>query len=179
MKRLYFPLILFLLTILEGVALELLPSNLVMSDMLMVPHWVFAFLVYMTVFYDNDNTYHSLVYALLFGLLIDIVYTGILGVYMFMYALTIYIIHGFKKILQGNFYVLLLLGAVGFLLVDLSIYFIYMVVGLTDMVWESYLTARLLPTVVSNLVFLAIIYPFVAKRLARWGREQLTGSNTL
>ena len=179
MKRLYIPLILFLLTILEGVALDLLPSELIMSDMLMVPHWVFAFLVYMAVFYDNDNTYHSVVYALLFGLLIDIVYTGILGIYMFTYALIIYIIHGLKKMLQGNFYVLLLLGAVGFILVDLSIYVIYMVVGLTDMVWENYLTGRLLPTGASNLVFLLIVYPFIAKRLARWGREQLTGCSTL
>ncbi|WP_234402379.1 rod shape-determining protein MreD [Oceanobacillus damuensis] len=179
MKRLLFPLILFLLTILEGLALELLPPDLVMGNLLIVPHWVFAFLVYMAVFYDKDSTYHSVVYALLFGLLIDAVYTGILGVYMFSYALVIYIVHGMKKILHGNFYVLVLLGIVGIFLADLFIYFIYSSIGLVDMVFEDYIVHRMIPTILSNLVFILLLYPMTAKHLARWGREQLTGSSTL
>ncbi|MFC4022643.1 rod shape-determining protein MreD [Oceanobacillus longus] len=179
MKHLFFPLILFLLTILEGVALELLPSDLVMGNLMLVPHWVFAFLVYLAVFYDKDHTYHSIVYALLFGLLIDVVYTGVLGVYMFSYGLATYIIHGLKKILHGNFYVLVLLGAVGVLLADLFIYLIYTSVGLADMVFEDYTFSRMIPTVLSNLVFILLLYPFTAKRLARWQREQLTGNRTL
>ncbi|WP_306798671.1 rod shape-determining protein MreD [Oceanobacillus saliphilus] len=179
MKRLLFPLILFLLTILEGVALDLLPTDLVMGNLLIVPHWVFAFLIYMVIFYDKDSTYHSVVYALIFGLLIDAVYTGILGVYMFSYALVIYIIHGLKKILHGNFYVLILLGIVGIFLADLLIYAIYTSVGLVDMALENYFLLRMLPTILSNLVFLIVIYPFTAKRLSRWGREQLTGNSAL
>ncbi|WP_010651044.1 rod shape-determining protein MreD [Oceanobacillus massiliensis] len=178
-KRFYIPLILFLLTILEGVALELLPPDLVKNNMLIVPHWVLAFLIFVAVFYDRDNTYHSIVYGLIFGLLIDVVYTGVLGVYMFSYALVLYIVHGLTKLLQGNIYVLLLLGMLGVCLSELSIYLIYTSAGLIDMVFENYLMDRLLPTVLLNLVFILLIYPFTAKRLARWEREQLTGNSTL
>src|SRR5690625_6724150 len=86
MKRLYLPLILFLFMVLEGVALELLPAKLVMSNSIIVPHWVFIFLAFIAVFFDEENTYYSVLYAVIFGLLIDVVYTGVLGVYMFSYA---------------------------------------------------------------------------------------------
>lgn len=79
MKHLYLPLILFLLLITEGVALEILPSSIVLSDTLIVPHWVFICLIFIAVLYDNENTYYSVLYALIFGILIDIVYTGVLG----------------------------------------------------------------------------------------------------
>ncbi|MGX9932056.1 rod shape-determining protein MreD [Virgibacillus salarius] len=179
MKRLYLPLILFLLLVLEGVALELLPGYLLTSDLLIVPHWVLIFLVFIAIFYDKDQTYFSVLYALLFGLLIDIVYTDVLGVYMFSYALIIYAVHGFKKLLHGNIYVAMLLGVCGIALADVSIHLIYTVIGKTDMVWKAYLMHRMLPTIGSNLVFLLMLYPIVVKKLTTWGREQLTKSNTI
>ncbi|CDQ39436.1 MULTISPECIES: rod shape-determining protein MreD [Virgibacillus] len=179
MKRLYLPLILFLIMVLEGVALELLPGSLLTNDLLIVPHWVFIFLVYIAIFYDKDRTYFSVMYALIFGLVIDIVYTEVLGVYMFSYALLIYVVHGLKKLLHGNIFVTILLGIVGLALADVAIYLIYMVVGITDVAWKEYLSIRLLPTVLSNLVFLLALYPIVVKKLTAWGREQLARSNPI
>src|SRR5699024_12523324 len=108
MKRLLIPLILFLLLILEGVALDLLPVSLLKGDLVFVSHWVFVFLVLLAIFFDRGDTYFSVFYGLLFGLLTDIVYTGILGVYMFSYAFAAYMINGFTKILYANFFLSLL-----------------------------------------------------------------------
>lgn len=178
MKRLYVPLILFLFVVLEGVALEILPSKLVVSNLLIIPHWVLVLLVFVAIFYDRENTYYSVLYGLVFGLLIDIVYTEMLGVYMFSYALVIYIIHGLKRMLHGNIYVTLVLGVVGIVLADISINFIYTVIGVADMTWIEYMKHRLLPTVLSNLVFLLLLYPFFAKRFIRWSWEQLSRDNS-
>lgn len=179
MKRLLLPLILFLFVVLEGVALELLPAKLVMGDFLIIPHWVLVFLVFLAIFYDHENTYYSVLYGLIFGLLIDVVYTGILGVYMFSYGFVIYLVHGLKKLLHDNVYVTLILGLAGIALADIFINFIYTMVGLTDAAWTDYFLYRLLPTVILNLVFLLVLYPVFVKRLIRWGREQLTKSNSL
>lgn len=179
MKRLYLPLVLFLFLVLEGVALEMLPENLLKSDLFFVPHWVFVFLVFIAIFYERNNTYHSVVYALIFGLLIDIVYTGILGIYMFSYGISIYIIHGLKKVLHGNLYVTILLCALGIALSDISINIIFSLVGMSEIMWKDYFSNRLLPTVISNLIFLLLLYPIFAKRITRWGREQLAGRNML
>ncbi|MFD1171410.1 rod shape-determining protein MreD [Oceanobacillus picturae] len=179
MKRLYLPLILFLFLVMEGVALDLLPGSLLTGDLLIVPHWVLIYLVFITIFYDKETTYFSIIYALTFGLLIDVVYTGILGVYMFSYAFAIYITHLLNKMLHGNIHVSILLGAVAVILSDISIHVIYLVAGVNDMMWKDYFMTRLLPTLISNLVFLVVLYPIVVKRLTTWGQEQLSRSNTL
>ncbi|WP_193433359.1 rod shape-determining protein MreD [Virgibacillus necropolis] len=174
MRRLYLPLVLFFFVILEGVAIELLPASFVMSDLLIIPHWVFIFLLYIALFYDNDRTYFSVLYGAIFGLLIDIVYTGVLGVYMFAYAFTIYVMHGIRKLLHSNIYVTILLGIIGILFADFTIYLVYSVVGLTDMVLEDYMLYRLLPTIIANLLFLLVLYPITKNRLSKWQDEQIT-----
>lgn len=179
MKRLYLPLILFLLMILEGVALELLPAKLVITNSLIIPHWVFIFLVFIAIFYDEESTYFSIFYGVVFGLLIDIVYTGVLGVYMFSYAVSIYIIYGLRKMLHANIYGTLLLGFIGIVSADIAINFIYTVVGITDMLWKNYFIYRLLPTVLANLLFLIVSYPIFMRRLVKWRREQLNRNNPL
>ncbi|GGB28222.1 rod shape-determining protein MreD [Virgibacillus dakarensis] len=173
MKRLFLPLILFLIVILEGVSLELLPTRLVTGELLIIPHWPLVFLVCISIFYDKENTYTSVFYAIIFGMLIDVVYTGILGVYMFTYALVIYIVRGLKKLLHANFYVTLLLGFLGIAMADFIIYIIFSVIDLADMTLVHYLVYRLLPSILANLLFLLVLYPLVRKPLIKWGDEQL------
>lgn len=178
MKRIIIPLILFLLLVSEGVALELLPVSLLKGDLAIVPHWVFVFLLFLAIFYDRENTYFSVLYGLLFGLLIDIVYTGVLGVYMFSYAFVIYIVHGLTKMLHANFFVSVLLGMIGLILCEISINAIYTVVGISDMIWKDYLIYRMVPTVIANILFLIALYPIMMKRLNNWRNEQLSTNNT-
>lgn len=173
MKKLYLPLILFVFLVFEGLAINLLPTEIALSENLFIAHWVLALLVYIAVYYDSRTTYYSIIYAFIFGLLVDIIYTGVLGVYMFSYGLVIYIIHNLQKLLQRNFFVLILLGIFSFLMADSFIYLIYYVVGITEMVWQDYLVRRLLPTIVANLVFFIILFPIFKKRIGRWGNEQL------
>lgn len=177
MKRLIIPLILFLFLILEGVALELLPATLVKGDLVIVPHWVLAFLVLMSILYDREDTYMSILYGLVFGLLIDVVYTGVLGVYMFTYAVVIYIVHGLTKVLHANIFGAIVLGVTGLVLAEASINVIFSVVGLSEMEWTTYLLYRMLPTVLANLLFLLLLYPFVKRRLDDWRQDDLQGKS--
>src|SRR5690625_3362132 len=85
MSRIYLPLILFLLLVLQGVAVDLLPRFLVSGQTFIISHWVFVILIYITIYYDDNLSFNAVVYGVIFGLLIDIVYTNVLGVYMFTY----------------------------------------------------------------------------------------------
>ncbi|WP_209300536.1 rod shape-determining protein MreD [Lentibacillus salicampi] len=176
MKRLLIPLILFLLLVIEGVALDILPVSLLKGDLVFVSHWVFVFLVLLAIFYDRGDTHFSVFYGLLFGLLTDIVYTGILGVYMFSYAFIAYMIHGMTKIWHANFFVTILLGTVGLIFVEIFINLIFSVTGVAELVWKDYLVDRLVPTVIANVAFLLVLYPIFTKRLIRWKDEQLSDS---
>lgn len=179
MKRLYLPLILFLLMISEGVALDILPKRLLTSDYMIVPHWVFIFLIFITIFYDKENTYYSVLYGVIFGLLIDIVYTGYLGIYMFSYALVVYIIHGLKKRFYTNILVTIVIGIIGISIADIVINLIYSSIGVIDIYWKEYLQLRLLPTILANIIFLIIFYSIVKKKLILWKEEQLFDNQVL
>src|SRR5690625_8018800 len=102
MKHLYLPLILFLMLNLEGVAIELLPNFLVNTSSLIVPPWVLVLLIFIAIFFDDEDTYYSVLYAVVFGLLIDIVYTNVLDVYMFSYVIIIYIIYDITLLFLNN-----------------------------------------------------------------------------
>ncbi|ALX48206.1 rod shape-determining protein MreD [Lentibacillus amyloliquefaciens] len=176
MKRLLILGILFLLLVLEGVALDMLPGSLLTGDLIIVSHWVFVFLAFLAIFFDREDTYFSVFYALLAGLLIDISYTGILGVYMFSYALSVYIVHGLTKLLHSNFFVTILLGAIGLILAEVFIYLIYSMTGIAELGWEDYLINRMIPTLLANILFLLVLYPFTANRLVNMRDEQLSGN---
>lgn len=177
MKRLYIPLLLFLLLVLEGVALDLLPFKI--TNTMIVPHFVLVFLLLVAIFYDKENTYSAILYSIIFGLLIDVVYTGVLGVYMFGYAGVTYLVRKLKVLMHTNFYVTILLGLIAISFAEIFIYIIYSVIGLTYMPWTSFLFYRLLPTVLANLIFLMMLYPIFTKKLSKWFKENISKNTFL
>ncbi|WP_226036538.1 rod shape-determining protein MreD [Aquibacillus saliphilus] len=176
MQKFYLPLLLLVLLVLEGVALDFLPISLI-GDWIVVPHWLLVLLVLVTIFYDKENTYNSIIHAIIFGLLIDIVYTNVLGVYMFIYAITIYSIHELKKILHTNYFVALLMTIIAVGIADIGIYFIYFFIGAIELFWKEYLMIRLIPTLIANILFFLICYPFVKRKLVKWTIERFDREN--
>lgn len=179
MKRVLIPLILFLLVVLEGVLFDLVPPFVHSGAVWIISHIVLGFLILTALYYDKENTYYSVLYAVIFGLLIDIVYTEVLGVYMFTYGLCVYVIHGTKKLLHEDFNVMLLLGTVGFIMADVSIYVIYTIVGIADISFGTYILNRLPATVASNLIVMIVLYFLFRGRLEKWGSEQLVRSRSM
>lgn len=173
MSRVYLVVILFVLLALEGVALDFLPTGIVKSDSIIVSHWVFVFTFYIALYFDTDKTYNGVIFAAIFGLLIDIVYTNILGVYMFAYFVSIYLVFIMGRSIRVNLLGAILLGIVGLTIVDSIIYFIYYFIGVTYISLGDYAYYRLLPTVLANIVFLIMLYPLLYKRLAHWQERQL------
>jgi len=173
MKRLIFPLILFLLLVSEGVALDLLPNILTSTETLIVPHWMFVFLILIALFYDTNDTFYAVIYGVFFGIFMDIVYTEMLGVYMFVYPFAIYIVQLLKHILQTNFYMTVIITIISIGIVEMLLYFIYSFVGIVDTTMAYFLMHRLTPTALANVLFLIPLYFISVNTLMRWSREQL------
>jgi rod shape-determining protein MreD len=173
MRHVFLPLILLILVALEGVALDILPSSLLDSNLMITPHWVLMFLVLIAIFFDRRNSYYSIIYAFIFGLLIDIAYTGILGVYMLTYAVVIYVVLELRNMLHSNIYSVLLFGIISITMADLLINVVYYVVGIMSSTWMDYVMYRLIPSILANAVFILILYPLFAKRLDKWKNSQL------
>ncbi|WP_082233702.1 rod shape-determining protein MreD [Halobacillus massiliensis] len=161
--------ILLVLLALQGMAMSLLPSSIVYSELLVTPHWVLCMVMLVAIFFDKDNTYFCVWYGIIFGLLIDVVYTGVLGVYMVTYAFTAYVVHGLKKFFHANFIASTLLAIAGVAFADTLLYIIYSFVEISAMNWGHYLILRMLPTLLANVIFFVILYPLVKNRVERWG----------
>lgn len=142
---------------------------------IIVSHWVFIFLILVTAFYDESHTYFSVFYAVIFGLLIDLVYTELLGIYMFSYAIVIYIVHQLNKLFQPNLYMMILVAIIGVSLADVTINLLYSVIGRNNLLWGSYAFYRLLPTILANIIFLILFYPIVKNQLIAWRSQQSKG----
>src|SRR5699024_7826183 len=168
MSRLYVILVLFIIFILEGVALDLLPTRLVLSKLVFVPHWVLMFLILQALFFEKKGSYYTVIYAAVIGLLIDVVYIEILGIHMFTYALIVYLVLEAKGIVLETFAVTIILGVLAVGLADIFIYFIYLVIVIGTVSWPYYFIYRIVPTIVANIIFLLMLYPLAAHFLVKW-----------
>jgi len=168
MRKIYIPLILFFLVVLEGVSQELLPEIIISSKTLIVSHWVFIFLILIASFFDENNSFYSIVFAVIFGLLIDVIYSDILGIYMFSYTIAIFIYHQMLRYFQANFIMTLLLTVISLFLVDNMIYLLYLSIGKISLSWVNYSIYRLIPTILANIIFFIVLYPIFKNRLLVW-----------
>jgi len=178
MSRIYIPLILILLIILQGATANFIPNSALEAGLIIVIHAVFLFLVMIKLYYDLETTYYALLGAVFSGLIIDIIYTDIIGVYMFSYALMIYFVHGMRKWLQSNFYVASLLTLISVSLVDFLLYLLYYFIDVTQMEISEYFKFRMFPTLAINMVLFFIFYLIFKKVLIRWSNDRFEGENS-
>ena len=78
---------------------ELLPAELFKSSRILVPHFLMVSIIFVTIYISPK---HGIMYGFIFGILFDIVYTEIIGIYLFMFPLIAYITSWIMKILQTN-----------------------------------------------------------------------------
>src|SRR5690625_7220652 len=102
MKKAILIIALLFLLIFEGFSLELLPNYLLNLSVIATPHCILVFLIILSFLYEEIDPQDFIPYAIIFGLLVDIVYTDTLGVYMFAYGLALFTVILLKRILQEN-----------------------------------------------------------------------------
>jgi len=129
------------------------------------------FLVLINLFFDKSDAYFSIVYGVFLGLLIDVVYTGILGAYMFVYPFSVYIVHLLKRFLQTGFSMTLVIAVISLIVAEFLLFFIYSVVNLIDITFVTFLLRRLLPRLLANILFLIPVYLLSVKHLGRWSEQ--------
>ncbi|UOQ86154.1 rod shape-determining protein MreD [Gracilibacillus salinarum] len=160
-------LICFLLVILEGIV-SLMDLPLVKEDWLVVSHFLFVFLIFVTIFFEKENTFYAITLSIVFSFIIDIIYTDVIGVYVFAYTVILYGVRILMKMLQSNLIIALLMTVIAVTATDILIFFLYNIIQVHDLSWHEYWRYRLIPTVLWNVITGAVMYALLAKRLTRW-----------
>ncbi|WP_428909269.1 rod shape-determining protein MreD [Niallia sp. Krafla_26] len=152
--KFFLPLIISLCFIGESIFVELLPEAFSTNEKIIVPHFLIVVIIFAAIYGDRKQ---GLIYGLIFGLLFDIVYTEIIGIYLFIIPLVTYIAAWMMKLLQTNILVVGIVTLIGIALLELGVYEMNFLIGLTRMDFTSYLQVRLLPTLLFNGIFIAIV----------------------
>ncbi|EUJ23078.1 cell shape-determining protein MreD [Listeria grandensis FSL F6-0971] len=152
------PLIAIAVFILEGISSLLFSQAFFGEQRLFIPHFLIVMLVLMATFYNRNIT---LIYAFVLGMVFDIYYTGILGIYFAIFPLVVYLTDKFMKVLQNNIALVGLVVVFNVILTESLVYGFYVLIGVTDMTLSSFVDQRLWTTILLNLAFFLIaFFPF-------------------
>ncbi|PYZ97340.1 rod shape-determining protein MreD [Alteribacter lacisalsi] len=161
--------VLFLLFILEGTIYQIFAPDLHGFNYTLVPRWVLGVIVFAGILQGRGI---GLSYAIGFGIMYDIIYAPLLGVYSFGMALVVYLMSVPVPSVQKNMGMTILLALLAITGFEYFIYGIYSLMGLASMPHDQFFYYRLLPTFVFNgLLFIAAGY-FIRKWLLLVNRRR-------
>lgn len=158
------PLILLMTTIIDAALPAIFPTAFLANNQIVVSHITLYFIVVFA-FYFRDSW--ILTYSFIFGLFYDSYNTTILGVNALLYFLITYVIIKIKPYLPKNAIVQMMLFVVAITFLDTIIYLFYNQIGVNHMDILTFLTTRLAPTLIFNIVAGLLLY-FPKNGILNW-----------
>jgi rod shape-determining protein MreD len=156
-RKLLLPLLFLFLFIAESLFVEYLPARIFGFERIFVPHFLFIAILFLTIFVGKKP---GIIYAAIFGLLFDIVYVEIIGIYFFLYPFISYLIYKLLQVVQSNIVTAFLAALIGISLLEIGVYEMNYLIHVTDLDFVSFMNLRFYPTLIFNaVVTLIFAYP--------------------
>lgn len=153
MKKFLLPLLLLIAFGFENVFATFVPTNLFGDKSIAAPHFLFIVLLFIVVYYNATN---GILYGMLFGFIVDIVYSELLGMYLFAFPILAYLVSNAMKILQVNLFIVSSLVLISVGILEYYTYGLLLLLGRTNLSASVFFTDRFLPTLLLNGIFLVI-----------------------
>lgn len=151
------PLVITFFFLLDGILTVIFSGQFFEGTKIMAPRLIILVLILMSFYIPKTR---MLIYGVIFGLIYDSYYVGILGVYVLLFPLVVYLTEKMKKVLNPNPIVIGMMIIINLSLIEIYLYLFYQVLGYTTINWVTFLADRLGPTLLLNLVlFIAVFYP--------------------
>ena len=158
MKKFLLPLLFLFLFILESLFVQYAPAEMLGRNRIAAPHFLFTALLFLTIYVGKKQ---GIIYAAIFGLLFDIVYIEIIGIYLFLYPFICYLVSKIMHIMQANIVIAFLVSLFGIALLEVGVYEMDLLIHVTNLDFMSFINLRFYPTLILNAVFIIIAgYPF-------------------
>ncbi|MBU9721902.1 rod shape-determining protein MreD [Bacillus alkalicola] len=157
MRRYLLFIVLFILFIAEGTIYQVFAPDFRGSDYLFIPRWVFMIIIFAGIYRGRAiGTLH----AVIFGVLYDIIFSSVLGIYTFAMGLIAYLFSIAHPFFQRNLVVSISMSIIAVMILEYFVYGFMLLLGYTTVLHEEFLYIRFIPTVIMNLVVIAVLaYP--------------------
>lgn len=159
----------FIAFFLDGSLSQILSGTLYRYPNSLVPSLTLMWLI-LAVFFGDSKKLHITMWSAIIGFIFDMYYTGLLGVYVFIFPLVIYLCQTVYQMLPPNFMSDFLVYFLG-ITVWVSLGFVAnSFIGQTSDSVAQFMVNTLAPTLAINLVFMALAY-FPIESLYRSHRQ--------
>ncbi len=161
MKQFVLFLVGFLLFIFDSIFAQVLAQSFLGKNVILIPYFMIVFILFLTVYGPRK---YAMMYGAMLGLAYDVVYTEVLGIYMFLIPFLAYLMAKCLKVLQANWFIVIVLSLLFVVISELIIYEMNVMMSFAKLTFSEFVDMRLVPTTVLNFVFISVFfYPF--KRL--------------
>ena len=146
----------------------LIPMNIGKFELVFVPHLTFMYILMMVVYRGFGV---SLLLSIFLGVMTDVYFGSIYGVYLFGYILFLALIDRFFKIFYKDHSMLFIIILASTLLLEVYVALIYGMLGFIQFDIIHFVVFRLLPTLIMNFVLLIMLYPLIIKFLKKTNND--------
>ena len=164
MRGIYYFLIGILLFYIDTIIGLVIPMHFGKIDVIFVPHLTLMYLLILTIYRSFGV---ALILAIFFGLITDLYFGSIYGLYMFGYILAVVVMDRFFKIFYKDKVMIFIIILVSTLLIEIYVALIYGLIRFIQFNLLEFLLLRLLPTFILNIILLTILYPIMLKFLRK------------
>jgi len=141
----------------ESIFAQMFAGDAFGANKILVPHFMMIFVFFLTMYGSRKM---GMLYGAILGLTYDVVYTEILGIYMFLLPFLAYLISKSMKILQNNILIACLTALLFTAVLEVVIFQMNIILSFADMGFGEFAERRLIPTLLLNLAFIIIsCYP--------------------
>ncbi|MEO5284840.1 MULTISPECIES: rod shape-determining protein MreD [Limosilactobacillus] len=167
--RYVFPLGLFAALFLDGSLSKVFAGFFFHYPYAMVSQLVIIWLV-CSYFFESDVQIPLVGFSVVAGIFCDLYYSGILGLFMFLYPMVVGLTKLLAKYLTPSFLMIVLIFLIDLTVFELFNYWAYAAVGIAKVGLGGFLLDTLLPTLLLNLVYLLCLY-FPLQKLITWAAD--------
>ena len=156
--NIFAPLLIFFGLLVDGLISGAFSSHLYTeSGNVMVPRLIILILVLISFYLPRNK---MILYGIIFGFLYDSYYVGILGIYVAIFPLIVYVTNKLKLVLNPNPITIGMMIFINLSILETMLYWIYKILGFTTIDMNTFMAGRLGPTLLLNLVlFIITFYP--------------------
>lgn len=158
------PLLLYVALIMDGVLMNVFATQFIDQQYVLTPRLLLLIFVLFTVFFPKQPLF---LYALLFGIVYDSFYSGIIGFYAAGLAAIMYVLKRIQNHIFASPIIMLLLCVLAISYLEIFIFGMYTFLGYAHMTFQNFLVMRLGPTLLLNVILFIIIY-YPIYRLMQW-----------
>lgn len=157
MIRFALPAVMFILFVLEGTVFQIFAPDYRGADLTFVPRFMFILILLTGIFRGRS---HGLFYAIIFGILYDIVYSPVLGIYTFGIGFITYIFSMSTSYVKRRLALVTLLAFAAVIGLEYYTYGMMSLLGITSLPHEAIFTTRFIPSFLMNgLAAALMVYP--------------------